>query len=113
MIKEEIQRLDPALSRDDLGFHTAVVLLPAVLVVGPDIDRLVAFTGYSRSFVADISRRMHESGLWANGEVNADHWFEGDKVTAGLWVDCLVAEGLLVARRREDGQWEYRARRAL
>ena len=64
--------------------------------------------------MADISRRMHESGLWANGEVNAGHWFDGDtRWTVGLWTDVLVAEGLLVARRRDYGQWEYLARRAL
>jgi hypothetical protein len=110
-IKEQIRILDPELPEDDPGFQIAVVLLAAWLVTGPDIDGLFAFTGYSREMVSDISKRMHEARLWESGRVKTDHWFDGDRWTVGMWIDTLVAEGLLIPRQREDGETEYRPRK--
>jgi hypothetical protein len=109
LIKQEIQQLDPTLDQNDFGFRTAVVLMSAAFVTGPNRESLTAFTGYPPSLVAEISDRMHQAGLWRDGAVNSDHWFRGEKWTAGIWTDCLVAEGLMLARQRKDGQWEYRA----
>jgi hypothetical protein len=109
VIKREVQQMDPALDQNDLGFRTAVVLMSAAFMTGPDTESLAAFTGYPLSLVVEISDRMLQAGLWRDGVVNSDHWFRGEKWTAGIWTDCLVAEGLTLARQREDGQWEYRA----
>ena len=110
VIKEEVRRLDPKLRSDELGFQAAVILMAAALVKGPNTEPLASFTGYPTGVVADISKRMHEAGLWENGTVKTDHWFDGDKWTVGFWADTLVAEGLVVTHHREDGEREYRVR---
>lgn len=53
---------------------------------------------------------MHDSGLWANGNVFVEHWFD-EKLEweeFGLAGDCSVADGSMVARRAgEDETWTY------
>jgi hypothetical protein len=102
-IENEVRQLDPEVSRDELGFRTAVVLLAASFAVGPNVGGLASFTGYPVSFVADISRRMCNCGLWTADHVETDHWFEGDCIVSSFWADTLVAEGLAIARRTDDG----------
>lgn len=109
VIKGEVQLLDPNLDINEFRFQTAVILMSAALVTGPNTECLAEFTGYPAHLVAEISDRMHHAGLWGDGEVKSDHWFKGERWTAGIWTDCLVAEGLMLARQRKDGQWEYRA----
>lgn len=109
VIKRDVQRLDSALNQNEFGFQAAVLLMSAAFVTGPDTESLATFTGYEPSLVAEISVRMHQAGLWRAGAVNSDHWFRGEKWTAGIWTDSLVAEGLVLAQQRDDGQWEYRA----
>lgn len=57
LVKEELERLDPALrgheTEDD--YRVGVVLLAAYWVTGSDIDDLTIFTGYDRDFIAQIS----------------------------------------------------------
>ncbi len=112
-VKEEVERLGPSVrgAEDDSSYRTAVVLLSAALVEGPDINGLAAFTGYSRDFIAAIALRMRVSGLWEDDFVNAQHWYRDDSYNpAGFWVDVLVAEGLVLAQRLENGQFIYRIR---
>jgi len=59
--------------------------------------------------IADISKRMHQAGLWESGMVETDHWFDGDKWTACFWADALVADGSLVTQLRKDGERVYPA----
>lgn len=92
-VKTEIHEFDPGLDPESTGFRIAVVLMSAVVVAGPHVDLLVKFTGYSMTFVADIAHQMRAHGLWTDSEVCADHWFKGDNLTPGFWLDCLVAEG--------------------
>jgi len=109
VIKEEIRKLDPGLESDDEhAFQTAVVLMAAAFVTGPNTLRLSVFTGFPASLIADISKRMHRAGLWESGIVETDHWFDGDKWTPGFWADTLVADGSLVTQFRKDGEREYR-----
>jgi hypothetical protein len=109
LIKKEFRRLDPNVQENERGFEICIVLIAAAFVIGPNIERLVSFTGYSQTLVADISRRMHDAGIWTSDEIDTDHWFNADdKWSIGLWIHCLVAEGLLVTRRQADGKWEYR-----
>jgi hypothetical protein len=110
-IEDEVRRVNPFVAKDEQDSRVLRVLLTAAFFVGPDIERLVSFTGYSRSFIADVACRMHDSGLWADGEARAGHWFD-DKLKwteFGLVQDCLVADGMMVASRDgEHGTWVYR-----
>lgn len=109
-IKDEVRRVNPFALEEEPDPQIATVLIAAAFFVGPHIDRLATFTGYPRSFIADISCRMHDSGLWAEGKVFFEHWFGDDlKWTEfGLIPDCLVAEGLQVAwRPAEYESWKY------
>jgi hypothetical protein len=58
-IKWSIEQLDPLLNKKSPEFRLPV-LLTAAAFVGPDIDRLVSVTRYSRTFVENVSRRMRE-----------------------------------------------------
>jgi hypothetical protein len=95
---------------DDLGAPVAAVLIAAAFFVGPDIERLVKFTGYSRDLVSDISCHMHDSGLWANDEVFVEHWFNEqlEWELEGLSPDHSVAMGCMVASRAgQHESWDY------
>ena len=63
-VKLAILELEPDLDATSQDFRTAVILMAAAFIVGPRIDLLVAFTGYPRPAVAEISRRMRANGLW-------------------------------------------------
>jgi hypothetical protein len=108
LIKSTVLWLDPYLRSQNVAFKVAVVLIGAAFV-GPSTEKLVAFTGYSRPFIAHISRRMHGCGLWANDRVVCD-WLGADNewIPAGLWLQVLVAEGAAIACRGENGEWKYR-----
>jgi hypothetical protein len=80
-----------------------------VLYTGPDINALVAFTGYLRKVITDVSGRMRAAGLWEADFVHDEDLWEGEELRlAGLVLNGLVASGQLVASRRADGQWLYR-----
>jgi hypothetical protein len=102
LMKDELERLDQALQGHDTDddYRTGVVLLAAVWVTGADIEQLTAFTGYDPNFVAAISLRMLQSGLWEeSGLVHSDHWFHEDCYSnAVFWCDVLVGLGLLSAK---------------
>lgn len=106
-VKLAILELEPDLDATSQDFRTAVILMAAAFIVGPRIDLLVAFTGYPRPAVAEISRRMRANGLWRDDGVRAYDWFDGDKVTGAFWMDCLVADGVLHIERSEDGEEFY------
>ncbi len=97
-----VDRLDPLIEGrdDDPAFRTAVVLLAAACL-GPDVDGLVARTGYERELITKIADRMRLAGLWSNTSVSYQHWLadDGDTIEpCSFWADVLVAEGLVAAR---------------
>jgi hypothetical protein len=106
-VKEEIREMEPDLDEDSQDFHTAVILLVAALFVGPFTDKLVSFTGYSQTSAEAISRRMHACGLWADGKVCTDGWFNGGTVTVIFWANCAVADGSVDGNFNEAGEFEY------
>ena len=69
-VKEALEELDPAMKgcEDEPGYRTAIVLL-AALELGPNVDALSRFTGYSTDFVREIARRSFEAGLWTEDDV--------------------------------------------
>lgn len=110
-VKETVKECCPSAGEDDddTGFRIAVVLM-AALAEGTNIENLTALTGYPPEFVADISFRARHAGIWANDQVDYDHWSEGDSVhPTAILMDVMVIEGLLTRRRCEDGQIRYAA----
>jgi hypothetical protein len=111
--KAKILELEPAYDPTSPRFRTAVVLMAATFVIGPNVDLLVKFTGYPKTDVADIARRMRASDLWSEDEVDSDDWFYGNKIwDLYFQLHCLVAEGLIRAYRNADGQILYDAIRS-
>jgi hypothetical protein len=109
-VKQKAQQMNSGLFEDDLGAQVAAVLIAAAFFVGPDIERLVEFTGGSRGLVINISCRMHDSGLWANDEVFVEHWFNDNLewLLDGLAEDSSIALGCMVAwRAGEHESWNY------
>lgn len=70
-VKEVLEELDPAMKgcEDEPGYRTAIVLL-AALELGPNVDALSRFTGYSPDFVREIACRSVEAGLWTEGKAS-------------------------------------------
>ncbi len=105
ILEDDILRMDPALERHDPDLQTTVAILAAAYVTGPDIDRLVGFTGYLRKFITDISRRMHAAGLWENGIAHSEHLMvDNERRKLAVFSDSMVASGECMARRRRDGK---------
>lgn len=103
-IKSIVSELDPDLDPGGPEFRTAVIVMAAAVVVGPQVDRLVQFTGYSVMFVADIAQRMRAHGLWSDHEVCADYRLDDDRGKGEFFLHCLVAEGVMQVNRTEDGK---------
>ena len=110
-VREALEDLDPAMKggEDEPGYRTAIVLL-AALELGPNVDALSRFTGYSPDFVRAIAGRSVEAGLWTDDDVCCEHWFaqDGQLRCTVFWTDTLVAEGLVVRSwSEEDGAYRY------
>ena len=99
LIKKELERLDRELQGQETedDYRAGVVLLTAVWITGTDIEKLRMFTGYDRDFLTAISRRMHKSGLWEEGNlVHSDHRCHEDSYSSAVfWTDVLVGLGTL------------------
>lgn len=104
VVKAEIHEVADDLGLRNHEFRTAVILLAAALIVGPHVDLLVQFTGYSRMIVAAIARRMRANGLWGDDEVLAAYSFDNDKDKRMFLIHCLVAEGVMQVKGIEDGE---------
>lgn len=110
-VKNEILQADPdpVIGRDGLESGEVNVLLAAAFFVGPDVESLVSFTQCPRELIADISCRMRDSGLWANGRAIMEHWFDNNLQWEpdGLYDDFAVARGELVACQSEEGRFTH------
>ena len=109
-VKEALEELDPAMKgcEDEAGYRTAIVLL-AALELGPNVDALSRFTGYSPAFVREIAWRSVEAGLWTDDDVCYEHWFthDGQVKCIAFWTDTLVAEISPLQVSEEDGAYRY------
>jgi hypothetical protein len=107
-VESLIKELYPSLDRHNTAFECVAVACVAALYTGPNINKLVAFTGYLRKTVTDVAGRMRASGLWENGIAHsADIWAGEELKLTGLLLIGEVAKGRLIARRRTDGVWVY------
>ena len=100
--------MDPQPPRNTATFRTAVVLVVAATLSVTDVDHLAAFTNYSRPFVAEISDGMRASGLWTDDGVCTEFFFEGDTISARLWVGYLAAARAVGISKGEYGTWAVR-----
>src|SRR5579884_1542042 len=72
-----------------------IVVLMAVAEVGPDVELLIARTGYSREFIQKIDQRMRQAGLWVDNKIDNDEWWDwqGQFLMDGLYANACLAEG--------------------
>ena len=110
-IKAGILQLDPDLNEACDLFCVAVLLIAAALISGPWVDRIVDLTGYSRTFVSAVARRMRGSNLWADDDSVSIDWLnaDGSPDWAALWPQILVGQGRAIAWKGEDGAQIYGA----
>ncbi len=68
---------------EDKLVSKCMFIMIASLDVGPDINRLVEYTGYPRKFIKAVSQRMRNADLWGEEEDVDDlgWWFHGDNLT--------------------------------
>jgi Homing endonuclease associated repeat len=73
-----------------------ILVLSAIFAegVGTDIDRLVAYTGFPREWVAACAQRMEVAGLWVDGKPGLED--PEDESGLELILHSLVAAGELV-----------------
>lgn len=72
---------------------TAVALLIASEIVGPNVKKCSKLLGVSRSNVAVLAKRLRENKVWDGRYVH--HNWGGNHGGASLLLDGLVAMGLL------------------
>jgi hypothetical protein len=84
----------------DQQISRAMAVLVISLKVGPNADRLAQYTGYSRKFVSALIEHMEEAGLFTNGLVDDEEWWDskGELNGFALFTHAHVALGLV---RRE------------
>lgn len=113
IIEDEVRRLnrDFADPGDERTHRTSVALFSAALGVGGDVDDLADFTDYPRAFIVAISHRMNVAGLWDDDRVHHEHWWVDNQFETiqpmAFWLDVLVADGSLVAKRMGNGRFRY------
>lgn len=68
--------------------------LVAALAVGTELNALVRYTGYPRRFVAEVTMRMDQAGLWSDCSINSDTWFDAsENLKSIFWCHVLVGAG--------------------
>ena len=110
-LKEAVEDLWPGSkgNEDDWHDRTAVVLF-AAMVGGTKVASLADLTGYPEEFISAISLNMREAGLWEEDGVCYEHWFEGDFIKpVAICCDVMVAQGRLIRKRHDDGEFRYQA----
>lgn len=96
-VRTILKEYDSELAGD--AYNAAMVLLSS-LIVGPDIDRVIAFTGLDSLFVKQVADRLVANGIWVEGGVHAD-WSDPEDGGIALALDIAVAQGKL--ERAGDG----------
>ena len=104
-LEARIRRYNSDLEPNSPTFRSAVILL-AGLEYGQNIDLLARKTGYDRSFVARVARRLIDNGIWKAGATIAD-WTSSDEASGTFWSDVAVAEGKMCRRIGADGRPEW------
>jgi hypothetical protein len=106
-MRRDLRNLDEIVPEEGYPFQAGMVLL-ASEVVGPYVDRVAAFLGYSHGLEQVIADRLQEARIWEGDEVRCENWCDPQKGRMPLLLDVMVAEGRLVRRWSEDkNQYTY------
>jgi hypothetical protein len=79
---------------DDNGFNIMVMLLSAA-IVGPDLKKLIEFTGLAAGDLAVYFQQAVEGGVFTDDGKIACNWFDPETGSTALMMDALVVQGLL------------------
>jgi len=107
-MKSDVWNIDATLTESSYTFQSAMVLLASELI-GPYIDRIATFLGYSPCLVQVIAARLHESQIWQSDEVRCESWFDPHSGGMAFLLDVMVANGQLMRKWFEEKkQFAYR-----
>ena len=90
-VRNIIKEFDPQLEGE--GYDAAQILLSS-LIVGPDVDKVSAFTSLDRAFVTQIAQRLVANRVWVEGGVH-QNWTDPEDGGIELALDIAVAQGLV------------------
>ncbi len=86
----------------------ATVVMVAALFVGPDVEKIVRVTGYSREYVAEVAERLRASHLWNGEALDYGDWSDSSKGALRHALDLEVAQGIVVrTNQTRDGEYVY------
>jgi len=85
---------------DDEGYDIGVMLLAAA-TVGPDIEKILEFTGLPKGDLMIHFKDAVSVGIFTQDDKVSCNWFEGDGMTA-LLCDVLTVQGLLTRELVDD-----------
>lgn len=92
---------------DEYALKATVVMVGA-LFVGPDEEKIVRVTGYSREYVAEVAERLRDSRLWSAEGLDYGDWSNSPKGVVRYALDLAVAQGIVVrTNQKRDGQYVY------
>lgn len=90
-IKKEVMKIH-GVDEEDQNVQTGVILL-ASAIVGPNITKIMKFTGYSRAEVSKRAKNCRKNKIWVKDKVSCD-WLDENGGIAFI-CDCMVADGIL------------------
>jgi len=86
----------------------ATVVMVAALFVGPNEEKIVRLTGYSRQYVAEVAERLRVSRLWSAEALDYGDWSNSHKGAVQYALDLAVAQGIVVrTNQKRDGEYVY------
>lgn len=89
----------------------ATAVMVAALFVGPDEEKIVRVTGYSREYVAEVAERLRVSRLWSAEGLDYGDWSNSPKGVVRYALALAVAQGIVVrTNQKRDGQYVYESR---
>jgi hypothetical protein len=100
-MRRDVWNMDETLAEDSYTFQAAMVLLASELV-GPYVERIATFVGYSPGLVQVIAARLQEAKIWEGDKVCCESWFDPKKGAMAFMLDLLVAEGKVIRRWSEE-----------
>jgi hypothetical protein len=104
----ELEREIRRISDDrDQQISRAMAVLVMSAKMGPNANHLAQHTGYPREFVGALIEHMEEGGLWTNGLLDDQEWWDSNDELNGvaLFTHAHVALGLV---RREPTSYGAR-----
>ena len=102
-------KMDPTAPVDGPGFQ-ASCFLAASSFVGPDDQRIAGMLGLPLDRAAFWTANLRRGGIWREGVVCCESWFDEERGFVVFILAMLVAEGLLERKLNEVGEALYRCK---